>query len=110
MSALSARIAIALALLAAAISLLDGTIPGISFALAHSWYPDKCCGGQDCKVVDSIDLLPDGDQLFHAGPISVVVPAEFKRLPSQDNNVHVCVYRIGSGEYRPRCVFVPGES
>jgi hypothetical protein len=40
--------------------------------------------------------------------VLVVVPAEFMRLPSPDNDTHVCVYRVGSGEYRPRCVFVPG--
>jgi hypothetical protein len=61
-------------------------------------------------VVDRIDELPDGDELFHAGHISVVVPTDFKRLPSQDDHVHVCVYQVGSGEYRPRCVFIPGES
>jgi hypothetical protein len=40
--------------------------------------------------------------------VLVVVPAEFMRLPSPDNDTHVCVYRVGSAEYRPRCVFVPG--
>ena len=77
-------------------------------AVAHSWYPTKCCGGHDCRKVDSIEKLDDGDLRFRAGSISVVVPAEFMRLPSPDNDTHVCVYRVGSGEYRPRCVFVPG--
>jgi hypothetical protein len=77
-------------------------------ALAHSWYPARCCSGQDCRKVDSIEKLPDGDMLFRAGSISVVVPAEFMRLPSQDNDTHVCVYQVRGGEYRPRCVFVPG--
>ena len=72
--------------------------------------PIRCCGGEDCRKVDSIETLPDGDMLFRAGSIAVVVPAEFLRLPSQDNDTHVCVYRVGSGEYRPRCVFVPGSS
>jgi hypothetical protein len=84
--------------------------PAPSRALAHSWYPVRCCSDQDCRKVDRIEPLEDGDALFHAGPISVVVPAEFMRLPSEDNHTHVCVYRIGSGEYRPRCVFVPGAS
>ncbi|MGE0848831.1 MAG: hypothetical protein AB7O44_04290 [Hyphomicrobiaceae bacterium] len=46
--------------------------------------------------------------LFRAGPISVVVPAEFMRLPSPESHTHVCVYQVRSGEYLPRCVFVPG--
>ena len=77
-------------------------------AAAHSWYPQKCCSGQDCMKVDSIEVLENGDMRFQAGAISVVVAAEFLRLPSQDNDTHVCVYQVGSGEYRPRCVFVPG--
>jgi hypothetical protein len=89
---------------------LGALVSGAPRAGAHSWYPSKCCSGQDCRKVDRIEHLPDGDSLFHAGSISVVVPAEFMRLPSQDNDTHVCVYRIGSGEYRPRCVFVPGSS
>jgi len=78
--------------------------------LAHMWYPARCCGGHDCMMVDSIEMLEDGDMLFRAGSISVVVPAEFQRLPSQDSHTHICVYRINSGEYRPRCVFVPGTT
>ncbi len=77
-------------------------------AVAHSWYPEKCCGGQDCRKVDSIEKLPDGYMLFRAGPISVVVSDEFMRLPSPDNDTHICVYQVRSNEYRPRCVFVPG--
>jgi hypothetical protein len=83
-------------------------LTAIPSALSHSWYPHRCCGGHDCARVESIERLPDGDLLFRAGSISVVVPAEFMRLPSPDNDTHVCVYRVGSGEYRPRCVFVPG--
>jgi hypothetical protein len=94
-----------------AIALAPGPfLPDSSRALAHAWYPVRCCSGEDCRKVDRIEHLDDGDALFHAGSISVVVPAEFLRLPSEDNETHVCVYRIGSGEYRPRCVFVPGAS
>jgi len=106
MSILKAEAAVRLAL-----SLAAGLAFGVVFSdmgHAHSWYPAKCCTGHDCKKVDSIEKLDDGDLLFRAGAISVVVPAEFMRLPSPDNETHVCVYQVGSGEYRPRCVFVPG--
>ena len=86
-------------------------LAAIAFAgrvLAHSWYPERCCGSHDCQIVDDVERLEDGDLLFRAGPISVVVPAEFMRLPSPDGHTHVCVYQVRSGEYRPRCVFVPG--
>jgi hypothetical protein len=77
---------------------------------AHSWYPQTCCNDKDCRVVDKVDPLPDGGELFHAGSITVIVPRTFKRMPSQDSQVHLCYYRVFTGEYRPRCVFVPGES
>jgi hypothetical protein len=110
MPTLKSRTVLAL-VLSAGIALAESPcLPIASRAFAHAWYPVRCCSGQDCRKVDRIEPLPDGDALFHAGSISVVVPAEFLRLPSEDNETHVCVYRIGSGEYRPRCVFVPGAS
>jgi hypothetical protein len=100
------RLCALVAVAAAAGAMVAGTPP----LFAHSWYPSKCCGGEDCRRVDRIDTLEDGDLLFHAGSISVLVPAEFKRLPSPDSDTHVCVYQVGSGAYRPRCVFVPGTT
>jgi hypothetical protein len=108
MPILQAGTAVALAVPLAIALALGGAVSGAGRAVAHSWYPTKCCGGHDCRKVDSIEKLDDGDLLFHMGSISVVVPAEFMRLPSPDNDTHVCVYRVGTGEYRPRCVFVPG--
>lgn len=77
---------------------------------AHSWYPQVCCNDKDCRIVEKVDALPDGAELFHAGSITVIVPKHFKRMPSQDSHVHLCYYRVFTGEYRPRCVFVPGDS
>jgi hypothetical protein len=113
MSTLKAWTAVALAITLAVVCIAavwasGDAILSITPAIAHSWYPEKCCGGHDCSKVDSIEKLEDGDLLFHAGSISVVVPAEFMRLPSPDNHTHVCVYEVRSGVYRPRCVFVPG--
>jgi hypothetical protein len=83
---------------------------GRSSAHAHSWYPQSCCNDKDCRIVDKVDSLADGAELFHAGSITVIVPKHFKRMPSQDSRVHLCFYRVFTGEYRPRCVFVPGDS
>ena len=106
MSTFNAGTAVALAACLALAG--SAVVSGTRHAVAHSWYPAKCCSGRDCRRVDSIQMLEDGDMLFRAGSISVVVPAEFMRQPSPDNDTHVCVYQVGSGEYRPRCVFVPG--
>ena len=76
---------------------------------AHSWYPQRCCGGQDCRKVDKIDFLPDGDMVMHVGYMEVVVPRNFVKEPSVDADAHVCV-SIATGTYRPVCVFIPGTS
>jgi hypothetical protein len=103
------KVAIASALPTAALLMLS-TIGGLTRADAHSWYPPLCCNDKDCLMVDKVDSLPDGGELFHAGSITVIVPKHFKRMPSQDSHVHLCYYRVFTGEYRPRCVFVPGDS
>ena len=104
-----AKVAIAAALPVAALLLLSAT-GDLARAHAHSWYPQVCCNDKDCRTVDKVDSLPDGAELFHAGSIVVIVPKHFKRMPSQDSHVHLCYYRVFTGEYRPRCVFVPGDS
>jgi len=110
MPKLSAAPVVCLACSLAAPLALVAVVFSTRLAEAHSWYPQRCCSGRDCMKVDSIEKLEDGDLLFRAGSISVVVPAEFMRLPSQDNDTHICVYQVRSGEYRPRCVFVPGTT
>jgi hypothetical protein len=84
-------------------------MPAGSQVNGHSWYPQWCCGGHDCRKVDKIDFLPDGDMIMHVGYIEVVVPSKFPKQPSQDANAHVCV-SIASGTYRPVCVFLPGTT
>src|SRR5262245_52971798 len=91
-------------------TLLLSASGGLARAHAHAWYPKACCNDKDCSVVDKVDSLPDGAELFHAGSITVIVPKYFKRMPSQDSHVHLCYYRVFTGEFRPRCVFVPGDS
>ena len=75
---------------------------------AHSWYPQRCCGGKDCRRVDTIDFLPNGGMLIHAGPIEVLVPPHFVQEPSEDGFAHVCAVSITAGKYEPVCVFMPG--
>jgi hypothetical protein len=95
---------------ACAVLLFASVVLGPAAVHAHSWYPQTCCNDKDCRIVDKVDPLPDGGELFHAGSITVIVPRHFKRMPSQDSRVHLCFYRVFTGEYRPRCVFVPGDS
>ena len=96
---------VSLGVCAGSLSVLPSADPG----MAHSWYPRRCCGGEDCRRVDKIDYLPDGDMIMHVGYIEVVVPRDFVKQPSEDTDAHVCV-SIATGTYRPVCVFMPGTS
>lgn len=75
---------------------------------AHSWYPPQCCNENDCRKVDRIDVLSNGDLVIHFGSHEVLVPRGFEKQPSRDQNAHVCVYRTITGRWAPRCVFLPG--
>jgi hypothetical protein len=86
---------------------LGAALPHVRPAYAHSWYPPRCCTGQDCKKVDRIDRLPDGGMIMYFGTFDVQVPAGFRQMPSQDADAHVCVYRNSIGRLVPRCVFMP---
>lgn len=77
--------------------------------LAHSWYPLACCHDFDCSKVDRLEHRGDGSMLIEVGAISVIVPAGFEALPSKDTDAHVCLYRDGSGAWKPRCVFLPAQ-
>ena len=77
--------------------------------LAHSWYPLACCHDFDCMKVDRLEHRGDGSILMQVGAISVIVPAGFEALPSKDTDAHVCLYRDGSGTWKPRCVFLPAQ-
>ena len=75
-------------------------------AVAHSWYPLACCHDHDCMRVDTAERLADGSIRMRAGNIEVLVPRGFLQQPSQDNDIHMCVFRSRAG-WQPRCVFMP---
>ena len=81
---------------------------GTEHASAHSWYPDRCCNGHDCRKVDKIDYLADGSMLMHAGAMDVFIPRYFVQGLSEDGDAHVCAVSIAVDVYIPVCVFMPG--
>ena len=86
------------------------TLTNLQQANAHSWYPQRCCGGNDCQKVDRIEFLPGGEMLMHAGRMKVLVPRYFVRELSEDGDAHVCAVSIVEGKYEPVCVFMPGTT
>src|SRR5262245_10024201 len=79
-----------------------------SFGLAHSWYPRYCCQDEDCRKADRIGKLSDGSMAIDAGSMHVFMPPGFLQQPSRDNDAHVCAYQMPTGQYVPRCLFLPG--
>jgi hypothetical protein len=95
-------------------------------AAAHDWYPLECCSGMDCAVVEKVEMVPApgisgilGSPAYAAGPGSmmvttkhgtVVVPANFPRRESKDNQMHACMRPTADGGMRLLCLFLPPAS
>lgn len=97
-----------LATLLAALLLPPLPVRPVSFGLAHSWYPQYCCRDDDCRKIDRMEKYPDGSMVIDAGSMHVVIPRGFLQQPSRDNDAHVCAYQMPTGQYVPRCLFLPG--
>ena len=86
---------------------------------AHDWYPKECCGGHDCApaTVEQIPVTPAlAQQLQTTLPSAmmittkhgtVIVPSGFKARESKDGRAHACIIRIGFGQARLMCLWLP---
>ena len=73
--------------------------------LAHDWYSANCCGGQDCRPIEScseLDIKGDGSVSWKGYTFS-----KEQVHPSQDNKCHVCIheYQQPVGK-KPMCVYI----
>ena len=77
--------------------------------LAHSWYPNNCCGGQDCHPVPCDELLAQKDGgVRWQDPSGTTYTWDYRQVqPSQDNQCHVCIVPPSewAPEGRPTCAF-----
>ena len=76
---------------------------------AHSWYPQRCCSGNDCFLAESVRHLSDGALELSTGAIVVRIGRGFPIETSPDGKSHFCVYDSGWG-LEARCVFMPTGS
>lgn len=70
-------------------------------ALAHSWYPQQCCGDRDCKPVPCDQLVEDRDGWLYIPTGNHFTPPQVQ--PSQDRHCHVC---LGLSDKRSLCAFI----
>lgn len=85
------------------------TVVSVALLFVHSWYPQACCGGQDCRPVPCAEIRPiPSGWIWHG--------VEFSRLvmkPSPDGACHVCVSNNSmgaNGNPFGLCIFLRPES
>ena len=88
-------------------------------AAAHDWYPVECCSGMDCAPVEKVEIISlqsagimgsaplPGSMLITTKHGSVIVPANFPRRESKDNQMHACIRPSTGGTPRLICLFLP---
>ena len=100
--------------------------PAATPAAAHDWYPMECCHAMDCAPVEKVEMLVGpgiasmlsspaqadalGAMLVTTRHGSVVVPANFPRRESKDNQMHACMRPTSDGTMRLLCLFLPPAS
>jgi hypothetical protein len=70
-----------------------------SIIFVHSWYPQSCCGGLDCKPVPCEELVEGRGGWVHIPTGTVFYDVQ----PSQDRFCHVCINPNGN---RALCAFI----
>jgi hypothetical protein len=95
-------------------------------AAAHDWYPLECCHAMDCAQVEKVEMMPGpgitgiigspayastlGSMAVTTKHGTVVVPANFPRRESKDNQMHACMRPTSDGGMRLLCLFLPPAS
>jgi hypothetical protein len=99
--------------------ILAGLLFTATAAAAHDWYPIECCSGMDCAPVEKVEIISlqsagimgsaplPGSMLITTKHGSVIVPANFPRRESKDNQMHACIRPSTGGTPRLICLFLP---
>ena len=74
-------------------------------ALAHSWYPQACCGGEDCKPVPCAEIVA----LEHGWMWNKIFFERSVLHPSEDGGCHVCINRNNTA-FPGTCIFLRPET
>ena len=99
--------------------ILAGLLLSSTAAAAHDWYPIECCSGMDCAPVEKVEIISlqsagimgsaplPGSMLITTKHGTVIVPANFPRRESKDNQMHACIRPSTGGTPRLICLFLP---
>jgi hypothetical protein len=90
-------------------SMIAALLIGIAApATAHSWYPVRCCSGEDCAPV--IHTVPvEGGKWVTSSRGTVFVPKTFRIDTSRDNDAHICMQPDPvTRRMKLLCYFEPG--
>jgi len=99
--------------------LLAALLAAATPAAAHDWYPMECCHSMDCAPVEKVEIISlqsagimgsaplPGSMLITTKHGSVIVPANFPRRESKDNQMHACIRPSTGGTPRLICLFLP---
>jgi len=99
--------------------ILAGLLLTATGAAAHEWYPVECCSGMDCAPVEKVEIISlqsagimgsaplPGSMLITTKHGTVIVPANFPRRESKDNQMHACIRPSTGGTPRLICLFLP---
>jgi hypothetical protein len=99
--------------------ILAGLLLAATAASAHDWYPIECCSGMDCAPVEKVEIISlQSAGIMGSAPLpgsmrittkhgSVIVPANFPRRESKDNQMHACIRPSTGGTPRLICLFLP---
>ena len=72
----------------------------------HEWYSYECCNDNDCGPVLSKEDTGHGTWIITSKKGMVLVPYDFPKLPSQDDQEHICMFFDGI-RLVVRCYYVP---
>lgn len=74
----------------------------VGHGYAHSWYPSRCCAGNDCAPLEGLDAVQRRMDGWFIPATGETIPFD-RTEPSEDLRFHRCVRADGS----TRCLFSP---
>jgi hypothetical protein len=74
-------------------------------AQAHSWYDPECCNTQDCRPVETEDVVEIENGVWKYLPTGQEFRGKQIR-PSRDNHFHVCIGNQPWNDGRAYCIYI----